>query len=155
MIHTLYLIRTLLYCRDSWPMRGMKETQLIYPNRAYARAFNPLSCTCTRMGVHAHVCCMRVRACVCVYVCTCVVYVRACVYGCVRTCVCALCTCACVWVRACVCVCVRVRVCVCMCVYVFVRFRTCACTRMWREGALPLGVVLLLERAGPLAAYAW
>jgi hypothetical protein len=68
-------------------MRAMKK-QLTTPNATYARAFGPLSCTCT------HVC---AYACACAYVCARVVYVRACVYGCVRTCVCAY-VCACAYV---------------------------------------------------------
>jgi hypothetical protein len=77
-------------------MRG-PHNLTIYPNATSARTFGPLSCTCTRMHMRVHV-----RACV--------VFVRACIYGCVRTCVCIgyLCVCMCVRTYVCVCVCVCV-----------------------------------------------
>ena len=124
----------------------------IHPNAAYARAFCPLSCTCTLMHARTCVC---VRVCVCVYVC-----VRAC------TCVRALFTCVRVYIvvylRVCVCVRAHVRVCartcvralMCVCVRTCVRayVRACACRGI--EDALPLGVLPPQERASPLAAYA-
>jgi hypothetical protein len=78
--------------------------------RAYACVF-----ACANVCVRAHTCaCVRSRTCVfvralmcacaCAYVCACIVYVRACVYGCVRTCVHVLCLCMCVCVRERVCV---------------------------------------------------
>jgi len=80
--------------------------------------------------------CVCVCVCVCAraYACACVVYVRACVYGCVRTCVRALCTCVCM--RAPVHVCVRV--CVCVCARARVRVHACASEGI--EGALPLNI---------------
>jgi len=68
----------------------------------------------------------------CVCLCECVVYLRACVYGCERTCVC-----------------VRVRVCMHagVCVYVCVHAGTCrACTC---DGALPLGPSSPIEGQPP------
>ena len=108
------------------PMRAMQGAHnlIIYPNAAYARAFGPLSCTCTRM--HARTC-VRASA----YVCVCVrarPYVRALctcvrVYTVMYVCVsvrCVLVHMCCVYVcaRACTCVRVRVRVCVCARAYV-------------------------------------
>jgi len=98
--------------------------------RAYARAFGPLSCTCTRMHMHTCVC-VRVRACVCPRMClrefgTCVR-----VYTVVYACVCVVYLC--VLVRVCVCayVCVRARTCVCA------HIRVCACACKGIEGVLP------------------
>ena len=119
-------------------MRG-PHNLIIYPNATYARAFGPLSCTCTRVCTHARmrvctcarVCtyvrvCVRARMCVCAHHIrvACNVYVHACVYGCLHTCVHA---------RTCVRVCMRVRV------------HACACEGI--EGALPLGVLPPQERA--------
>ena len=125
------------------PMRAMQGAHnlIIYPNAAYARAFGPLSCTCTRM--HARTC-VRASA----YVCVCVrarPYVRA------------LCTCVRVYTVMYVCVCVRcvlvhmccvyvcARACTCVCVCARIRVHACSCEGV--EDALPLGV--LLPKRGP------
>jgi hypothetical protein len=115
------------------PMRGGAHNLTMLHNAAYARAFGPLSCMCTRVCVCACACvCARTGVCVCMRVYT-VVYVR--------TCVRALCTCACTYMCACTCVHDRSSVCVCM----RVRVRACACEGI--EGAFPLGVLPPRERA--------
>jgi hypothetical protein len=125
-------------------MRGAHKL-IIYPKAAYARAFDPQSCTYMRICVCTHVCericaCVRIRACVCVCakVCPCFVYVRACVYGCVCTCLHALCTCACV----CVCVCVGTRTCVRAGTYVCVHVHV-------KELKAPFLLVSFLPKRGP------
>jgi hypothetical protein len=58
---------------------GSEGSAIISPNVAYARAFGPLNCTCTRVYV---------RVCACTRV-------RACTYLCVRA---GTCMCACAYV---------------------------------------------------------
>ena len=142
------------------------NTLLINTMRAYVRAFWPYELhlhayarACARTYACVCMCaCVRVRACLCAYVCACSTCERALctcvrVYGCVLTCVHALCTCACVRMCVCVCVCVRERTCVharrcvCMCVRIQVRARACTCEG--NEGALPLGPSSPIEGQPP------
>ena len=141
---------------------------IIYPNETYARAFGPLSCTCTRVCA-----CVHVRVCACMPMC---VYAHVCMHAHVRVCACVrACQCVCVYIHVCecfvrVCVCIRlctyvfasfVFLCVCMyvrayvCVRACVREGTCVCARTWCVHAhlkglmTPFLLVSFLSKRGP------